>query len=118
MSNKRPSSAKRQRLRGALFARDGNDCHYCGRQLSHETATLDHAEPRKETTSDDISELVLACDDCNREKGSMTYDRFMRYREYRSHGYSMTSARWLSRISPTPDDERWARLTDAIDPLR
>lgn len=57
--------------------RDGWRCHYCARPLGwgHESVSrpeVEHLLPRVRGGSDRLSNVVLACGDCNRAKGSKT----------------------------------------------
>jgi 5-methylcytosine-specific restriction endonuclease McrA len=58
----------------------GANCFYCGKdmppqKMSH-ACTRDHLRPKKEGGSDYLHNLVFACGDCNREKGSTALARF------------------------------------------
>jgi 5-methylcytosine-specific restriction endonuclease McrA len=55
------------------------ECSYCGKQLNRETATEDHVIPLKVGGSDDLSNITPACLHCNTQKGSMTYEEYMKY---------------------------------------
>lgn len=48
-----------------------NKCHYCGKVLEYEEATVDHFIPRAKGGSNDIENKVLSCGPCNVKKGSM-----------------------------------------------
>ena len=50
-----------------IFRRDNYTCQYCGRQATH--LTIDHVEPRHRGGGHSWSNLVAACQQCNRHKG-------------------------------------------------
>lgn len=52
-------------------------CHYCHKKLFQSTATLDHRVPRCRGGTHNRKNLVLACVECNRAKGSMTEYEFL-----------------------------------------
>lgn len=56
---------KRRETRMRVFERDGYKCHYCGKQLTRFTATVDHLKPLAEGGDDSLQNLVTACTDCN-----------------------------------------------------
>lgn len=72
------------------FAKQGGLCHYCGRKMvlaakgpenRNNTygglrCTVDHMTPRERGGSNDLSNQVGACDDCNQRKGMMTAEEF------------------------------------------
>ncbi len=53
-----------------IFRRDGHQCQYCGRHSAH--LTLDHVVPRYRGGGSAWENLVSACPQCNRRKGSRT----------------------------------------------
>jgi 5-methylcytosine-specific restriction endonuclease McrA len=55
----------RQRLRAAIFQRDGGICRWC---RAKPATVLDHVRPVVEGGSDDPSNLVAACHDCNERR--------------------------------------------------
>jgi hypothetical protein len=57
-----------QQIRIKVYERDGYLCHYCGKQLTRLTATLDHVEPIAEGGDNSIDNLVTACLDCNAKR--------------------------------------------------
>lgn len=76
-------TATRKRLIKQLTERDGFTCHYCGIQLVDSVsgynpngASLDHVVPQDEGGSDDISNLKLACRQCNALKKTKHYQEF------------------------------------------
>lgn len=69
----------RDKKRLRIYARDGWRCVWCSalvacaRDLPHvggELATLDHVLPREKGGSNDVGNLVTACEPCNRDRGS------------------------------------------------
>ena len=53
-----------------IFRRDNYTCQYCGRQATH--LTIDHVHPRHRGGGHSWSNLVAACQQCNRHKGGRT----------------------------------------------
>jgi hypothetical protein len=71
-SNKTPRKAISRRLRFEILRRDSNTCRYC-----HATDTplvIDHVLPVALGGTDDPSNLVAACKDCNAGKTSTSPD--------------------------------------------
>lgn len=66
--------AKRKALskgvRFETFKRDGFCCYYCGANPTTTTLEVDHVKPIKEGGTNDPSNLVTACVDCNRGKSA------------------------------------------------
>lgn len=64
------SKGVNKRLRFEVFRRDGYACRYCGRSAKDGMVLEpDHVISVEEGGSDDISNLVTSCFDCNRGKG-------------------------------------------------
>lgn len=59
----------RVQTRKALFRRESRCC-WCHRQLIMETATIEHVRPLSRGGSNDIDNLRLACEPCNKRRGS------------------------------------------------
>ena len=57
-----------------LFARDRNQCQYCGRHYPTSELSIDHVRPRSAGGGDDWENLVCACIRCNARKGGRTPD--------------------------------------------
>lgn len=53
-----------------VFERDSYKCHYCSKQLTRFTATLDHIQPVSENGDNSYGNLVTACLHCNSRRGS------------------------------------------------
>lgn len=65
-------------LRLGVFQRDEFTCRYCG---AHGVPLeCDHATPLSRGGTNDRPNLVTACRDCNRSKGSMTAEEFREWR--------------------------------------
>lgn len=53
-----------------LYLRDHFACVYCGDPLLPSTTTMDHYIPKSKGGKNDWSNMVAACDSCNRKKGA------------------------------------------------
>lgn len=60
---------RKQALKKLVWTRDGGSCAYCGESLEFRNATLDHLIPKSQGGSRGPENVVLACLECNREKG-------------------------------------------------
>jgi 5-methylcytosine-specific restriction endonuclease McrA len=55
-----------------LFARDGNQCQYCGKHFPTSELSLDHVMPRSRNGDTSWENVVCACVACNVRKGGRT----------------------------------------------
>jgi 5-methylcytosine-specific restriction endonuclease McrA len=55
-----------------IFARDGNQCQYCGKKFPTSELSLDHVIPRSQGGPNTWENIVCACVDCNVRKGGRT----------------------------------------------
>jgi 5-methylcytosine-specific restriction endonuclease McrA len=55
-----------------LFARDRNQCQYCGKHFPTSELSIDHVLPRSMGGGDSWQNLVCACIACNARKGGRT----------------------------------------------
>jgi 5-methylcytosine-specific restriction endonuclease McrA len=55
-----------------IFARDHNQCQYCGRKFPTSELSLDHVIPRSQGGATTWDNIVCACVDCNVRKGGRT----------------------------------------------
>lgn len=55
-----------------VFARDGNQCQYCGQQFPMSELSLDHVVPRSRGGTTSWENIVCACVACNVRKGGRT----------------------------------------------
>ena len=76
----------RQKLRNAIIERDGCGCWYCGKRLQYKTKAkrlpphymqLEHIVPKAHGGSDDTDNIVGACKECNRRKGTKPVKEFV-----------------------------------------
>lgn len=56
--------------RNEIFERDGYKCHYCNKQLTRFSATLDHIQPVSKGGDNSYDNLITACLHCNSERGN------------------------------------------------
>ncbi len=64
------------RLRFEVFKRDLFSCQYCGRKPPVVILEVDHIHPQSKGGTDDSTNLITSCADCNRGKGAgMLSDR-------------------------------------------
>ncbi len=55
-----------------IFARDNNQCQYCGRKFIMSELSLDHVVPRSQGGGTTWDNIVCACVECNVRKGGRT----------------------------------------------
>ena len=55
-----------------IFARDNNQCQYCGRKFPTTELSLDHINPRSQGGQSTWENIVCACVNCNVRKGGRT----------------------------------------------
>lgn len=53
-----------------IFERDSYKCHYCTKQLTRFSATLDHIQPISKGGDNSFDNLITACLHCNAERGN------------------------------------------------
>lgn len=63
-----------KRTRYEVLRRDNHTCRYCGATAPNATLTIDHVTPVALGGTDDPTNLVTACRDCNAGKGSSSPD--------------------------------------------
>src|SRR5438067_4718737 len=55
-----------------IFARDNNQCQYCGKKYPTSELSLDHVVPRSQGGTSTWENIVCACVGCNVKKGGRT----------------------------------------------
>ena len=68
MANHRKSISPK--LRFEVFKRDKFQCQYCGKSAPQVLLHVDHIEPVAEGGTNDITNLITACSECNLGKGA------------------------------------------------
>lgn len=71
-TSSRPGEVSPKR-RGEVLARDSFTCVYCGRKPPEVILHADHKVSVKDGGTDDLENLVTACDKCNGGKGSSSF---------------------------------------------
>jgi 5-methylcytosine-specific restriction endonuclease McrA len=85
------NSHTKRRVVIELLKRDGRNCHWCGEWMTWSRAkerkgrtptdlTIDHVQPLAKGGSNRDDNLVLACRDCNEDRGLEDYLAHKRYR--------------------------------------
>lgn len=69
---KRKSLSKK--IRFEVFKRDSFKCQYCGRGAPDVILEVDHIKPVSEGGTDDLTNLITSCFDCNRGKSNVLLD--------------------------------------------
>ena len=72
------SKEAKRRFRQDIFNHFGCRCVYCGKQGTYESLTLDHLKPKSRGGQTVASNLVPACPECNRSKGSQNWRQWIR----------------------------------------
>ena len=62
-------------VREYLLEKWGRECAYCGAE--HVPLEIDHIHPRSKGGSDRVSNLTIACHDCNQAKGNSPIEQFL-----------------------------------------
>lgn len=88
-----------------VLRRDAHLCQYCGRGSDHAALTLDHVVPRSQGGPTCWTNIVTACEPCNRRKGSRTPEQAsMRLRRTpRRPAWLPTSRASLDPTAPPPE---------------
>jgi 5-methylcytosine-specific restriction endonuclease McrA len=55
-----------------IFARDNNQCQFCGKKFPTQELSLDHVVPRSQGGQSSWENIVCACVNCNVRKGGRT----------------------------------------------
>lgn len=87
-----------KRLRFEILKRDGSACRYCGAMAPDAKLTVDHVTPVALGGSDEPSNLVTACRDCNAGKSSTSPTEAV------VQGVSDDDIRWAAAIRRVADD--------------
>lgn len=76
----------------------GKPCHYCGEIVSGRNLHVDHFLPRSLGGTDDLSNLVYACNSCNATKRHRTFEEarpFLMFRRLKWPTFNREQLEWL-----------------------
>jgi len=59
-----------EEIRKFIYARDDGRCVYCGKRIRYEEMHLEHKIPKVFGGSNELSNLLCSCKECNLEKSS------------------------------------------------
>lgn len=68
---------ERIRLRKLLFEMQGARCVYCSAEMDSAICTLDHVRSLSAGGTDDMSNLIVCCLECNQAKRNASAETFM-----------------------------------------
>ncbi len=110
-----------------ILAKSNNRCAHCGKPLSKETMTIDHAIPLYKGGSNAFENLVPLCDDCNQSKGNLVinpkqYFKYLNEDEKKELGIMFNAycedVSWLSQKTLTREDRvafnYWVPVTNMV----
>lgn len=69
-------------VRKVVIKRDGFVCRYCNAVLTYETHTIDHIIPASAGGTEDVSNLVMCCANCNKRAKNLVFPNFKAKRDY------------------------------------
>lgn len=92
-------------VREYLLEKFGRRCAYCGKE--HVPLEVEHIVPRSRGGTDRISNLTVACHDCNQEKGNMTADEYARFKGT-DFSHVMQQAKEPLKDAAAVNATRWA----------
>jgi hypothetical protein len=95
--------AMSRRLRFEVLQRDGHACRYCGAKAPDVRLTVDHVVPVALGGSDDPTNLVAACVDCNAGKSSITPGQQL------IDDVRVDAHRWSEAMRLAANERRWDR---------
>ncbi|PBA43543.1 hypothetical protein CKJ63_03530 [Mycobacterium avium] len=102
-----------KRLRFEILRRDNHACRYCGASAPDAKLTVDHVIPEALGGSDDPTNLVAACADCNTGKSSVPADAAL------VADVASDAMRWAAAMRQAADeiaaeDDAIERILDAV----
>lgn len=109
-----------------VFKRDAFKCQYCGKSSPDVILEVDHIKPVSEGGSNDITNLITACFDCNRGKTNILLDDNAVIEKQRKQLEELNERRnqlkmmmeWREGLSELENDkieivkEKWSEITD------
>lgn len=70
-----PAMKAEKALRKA-YEKHGGKCFYCSQGIAEGQMTIDHAEPQAIGGTDNIQNLIVSCQPCNRSKNNRAIELF------------------------------------------
>lgn len=98
-----------KRLRFEILRRDNHTCRYCGCSAPTVSLTIDHVVPEALGGSDDPSNLVAACPDCNGGKSSSSPDAKV------VADVAQDALRWSAAMRQAAEENRLHDNTDVYE---
>lgn len=86
-----------------VFERDNYCCHYCQRQLTRFSATLDHLQPVSRGGDNSFDNLVTACLRCNSRRGNKPVMEAIIYQDMVESRRDDQTSELNSGVSEPPD---------------
>ena len=111
-----------KKLRFEVFKRDSFTCQYCGKKVPDIVLHIDHISPVSKGGTNDITNLITSCVDCNLGKSDNTLDdnsvvvkkrRQLELLQEKREQIEMMYE-WQNSLSQM-DDESLAKLTEYIE---
>jgi 5-methylcytosine-specific restriction endonuclease McrA len=101
MIKRNGSTSRWRKIRVAILKRDNYTCYYCGTPQAN---TCDHLTPLDKGGTNDFSNLVAACANCNYSKGNRTEEQYIKARnkKHRSKMIKQTQFFAHDKTPPTP----------------
>jgi hypothetical protein len=65
-------NTRRWQVIQSLIARDGAACIFCARDLQYEEMTVEHFVPLTSQGPDNLANMMIACEPCNKAVGSLS----------------------------------------------
>lgn len=97
-----------KRLRFEVLKRDNHACRYCGGVAPEVRLTVDHVVPKALGGTDDPSNLVAACVDCNAGKSSVPPDAPL------VDDVAADTIRWAAAMERAAEIDRQQRSSDEL----
>lgn len=98
-----------RRLRFEVLRRDKHTCQYCGRSAPDVAIEVDHLVPVSLGGTDEPSNLVTACEQCNRGKSSVPADSETVER------VSADAARWAAAMRQAAEESKLEDRSDIYE---
>jgi 5-methylcytosine-specific restriction endonuclease McrA len=86
-----PKRSAKHKFRQEIFGAWQHQCAYCGESAD----TLDHVRPRHKGGATVATNLVPACRNCNRRKGSEEWQQWFNRQDYYLLDRELAVLRWI-----------------------